>query len=374
LSQIKIETVKTSAQLQRFIQLPRRLYAADPMYISPLDLERRDAFSVGKNPYFEHAEAQYFLAVRDGRDVGRISAQIDRLVKDQDLGHFGCIASEDDSLVFQALLGAAEDWLKARGKTRARGPFSLSINEETGLLVEGFDSPPMIFMAHNPAYAATQLEAQGYAKAKDVVAYLIDLSIGFPPRIRKLMDRLKPMGMTIRPMDMKRYEAEFALVMDMFNDAWSENWGFVPFTDAELKHMGKGLKPLLDPRLTAVVELNGQPMGFGILLPNLNEAIQDFGGKLLPFNWAKLLLRLKRGTRSGRVPLMGVRRSFASGLATGIVPFLLIDSMHRGALAKGMRHIEMSWILEDNLAMRRIIEELGSVAYKTYRVYEKRLG
>jgi hypothetical protein len=371
---ITIELVQTPAQLQRFIRLPTVLYATDKMYIPPLDLERRDAFTVGKNPYFDHAQAQYFLAVRDGRDVGRISAQVDSLVKEPDLGHFGCIAAQDDAQVFRALLLAAEGWLKQRGKTRVRGPFSLSINEETGLLVEGFDSPPMIFMAHNPAYAAAQIEALGYAKAKDVIAYLIDLSIGFPPRIRKLMSRLKPMGMTLRPIDMNRYEAEFALVMDIFNDAWSENWGFVPFTDAELTHMGKGLKPLLDPRLTAIVELNGQPMGFGILLPNLNEAIQDFNGKLLPFNWAKLLLRLKRGTRSGRVPLMGVRRSFASGLATGIVPFLLIDSMHRGALAKGMRHIEMSWILEDNLAMRRIIEELGSVAYKTYRVYEKNLA
>jgi hypothetical protein len=374
LSPITIELVQTPAQLQRFIRLPTTLYAGDKQYIAPLDLERRDAFTVGKNPYFDHAEVQYFLAVRDGQDVGRISAQVDRLVKEPDLGHFGCIAAQDDPDVFRALLAAAEQWLKQRGKTRVRGPFSLSINEETGLLIEGFDTPPMIFMAHNPAYAATQIEALGYAKAKDVIAYLIDLSIGFPPRILKLMKRLKPMGMTLRPIDMNRYEAEFALVMDIFNDAWSENWGFVPFTDAELTHMGKGLKPLLDPRLTAIVELNGQPMGFGILLPNLNEAIQDFNGKLLPFNWAKLLLRLKRGTRSGRVPLMGVRRSFASGLATGIVPFLLIDSMHRGALAKGMRHIEMSWILEDNLAMRRIIEELGSVAYKTYRVYEKSLA
>jgi hypothetical protein len=305
--------------------------------------------------------------------VGRVSAQIDHLVKEPDIGHFGLVVAENDPQVFAALLGAVEAWLRQRGKTRVLGPFSLSINEETGLLIAGFDTPPMIFMSHDPPYAGQRIEAQGYAKAKDLIAYRFDLARGFPPRIRKLMDRLRPVGITVRPIDMSNYETEFAMVMEIFNDAWSENWGFVPFTQAELKHMAKGLKPLLDPRLTAVVEQNGKALGFGILLPNLNEAIRDFKGKLLPFNWVKLLLRLKRGTRTGRVPLMGVRRSFSGGLVTGALPMLIIDSMHRGALAKGMQHLELSWILEDNRPMRRIIEELGSEAYKTYRVYEKLL-
>jgi hypothetical protein len=370
---ITIVPVSTGTQLKRFIRLPARLMAADAHFVPPLELERLDALRPGKNPYFEHAEFQFFLAVRDGRDVGRISAQIDHLVREPDIGHFGLIAAEDDAEVFAALFAAAEAWLRARGRTRVRGPFNLSINEETGLLIEGFDSPPMIFMSHDPRFAAARIESQGYAKAKDLLAYLFDIDRGMPSQVQRMIGRAKAAGITVRPIDMKRYEAEFELVMDLFNDAWSQNWGFVPFTDAELKHMAKGLKPLLDSRLTAVAEYNGEAVGFGILLPNLNEAIRDFRGRLLPFNWLKLLLRLKRGTRTGRVPLMGIRRSFHGGLAAGMVPLVIIDSMHQGARQMGMNHVEMSWILEDNRPMRRMIEAMGSPAYKTYRVYEKTL-
>lgn len=374
LSELRIVPVSTPAELKRFIRLPAKLAAGDPNFVTPLMLERLDALSPGKNPFFEHAKVQFFLAVRDGRDVGRISAQVDELLKESDLGHFGMIAAEDDAAVFAALFAAAESWLRERGRSRVQGPFNLTINEETGLLIDGFNTPPMIFMSHDAPYAAGQIERLGYAKAKDVIAYIFDMAKGMPSQVQKMMTRLQSAGMTVRPIDMSNFNREFDLVMDIFNDAWSQNWGFVPFTDAELKHMGKGLKPLIDKRFTAIVECNGQAIGFGILLPNLNEAIRDFGGKLLPFNWIKLLLRLKRGTRTGRVPLMGVRRSFSGGLAAGMVPFMIIDSMHKGAIEKRMQQIELSWILEDNRAMRRIIEALGAVAYKTYRVYEKSLS
>jgi hypothetical protein len=373
MSSVEIVTVSTPAQLSRFIRLPARLYAADPRNVPPLELERRDAFTPGKNPYFEHAEAQFFIAVRDGRDVGRISAQIDRLVNDPEIGHFGLIAGEDDVEVFAALFAAAESWLRAKGKSRVRGPFNLSINEETGLLIDGFDTPPMIFMSHDPRYAAARIEGQGYAKAKDVIAYLYDLIQDLPDAARKLIDRHKPGGMSVRHLDMSRYEAEFDTVLEIFNDAWSENWSFVPFTKAEFRHLAKGLRPLLDPRLAAIVEMNGEPIGFGIMLPNLNEAIRDFNGRLLPFNWLKLLLRVKRGLATARVPLMGVKRSYSGGLRAGLVPFLIIDSMRNGARLRGIKQVELSWILEDNRPMRRIIESLGCVAYKTYRVYEKQL-
>ena len=180
--------------------------------------------------------------------------------------------------------------------------------------------------------------------------------------------------MTVRKLDMKRYRAEFDTVTAIFNDAWSQNWGFIPWTEAEIAHMAKGLKPLIDPNLVAIVEVNGEAVGFGIMLPNLNEAIADFKGRLLPFNWIKLLWRLKRGTSTARVPLMGVRRSYSGGLLGGLVPFLIIDSMRKGALAKNVTHVELSWILEDNGPMRHIIESLGSIPYKTYRVYEKSLA
>lgn len=372
MSGISIVPVQGAAELKRFIRLPSRLYAGDPNFVPPLELERRDALTPGRNPYFEHAEAQLFLAVRDGRDVGRISAQIDRLVKDPDIGHFGLIVAEDDPEVFAALFQTAEAWLRQRGRRRIQGPFNLSINEETGLLIKGFDTPPMVFMSHDPPYAGGRVEEQGYAKAKDVIAYMYDAHHDIPPAARRLIDRHQPRDLRVRRLDMKNYYAEFDAVIDMFNDAWSGNWGFVPFTAAELKHMAKGLKPMIDPALTAIVELRGQPIGFGITLPNLNEVIRDFNGSLFPFNIFKLLWRVKR-TRSGRVPLMGIRRSFAGGLLGGMVPFLIIDNMRKGALPRGMRDVELSWILEDNLPMRKIIEALGSDPYKTYRVYEKLL-
>lgn len=373
MSALQIVPVRSKAELKRFIRLPARLYAADPHFVPPLEMERLDALTKSKNPYFEHAEAQFFLAVRDGRDVGRISAQFDRLTKDADLGHFGLLAAEDDAAVFAALLAAAEGWLRGHGKQRVQGPFNLSINEETGLLIEGFDSPPVIFMPHDPPYAGGQVERQGYAKAKDVIAYMHDLR-ELPIAAKRVIQRYKPGGMRVRHLDFSRYEAEFDVIREIFNDAWSKNWGFVPFTEAEFKHLAKGLKPFLDPKLGAIVEVDGQAVGFGILLPNLNEAIRDFRGSLLPFNWLKLILRLKRGLDSARVPLMGVRRSYAGGLAGGLVPFLIMDSMRTRAVERAFKQIELSWILEDNLPMRRILESLGASAYKTYRVYEKRLA
>lgn len=374
MSEITIVPVQDAAQLKRFIRLPSRLYAGDPNFVPPLEVERLDALRPGKNPWFEHGEAQFFLAVKDGRDAGRISAQVDRLVKEPDLGFFGLLAAEDDPAVFAALFSAAEGWLRQRGRTRVRGPFSLSINEETGLLVDGFDTPPMIFMPHDPRYLGRGVEAMGYAKAKDVVAYHYGtVREGFPEDVMRLIRRAESRGVSIRHIDMKRIEDEFRLVMDIFNDAWSQNWGFVPFTEAELLHMAKGLKPLLNPTWTAVAEIDGQAVAFAILLPNLNEVIRDFNGRLLPFNWLKMLLRLKRGVRTGRVPLMGVRRSFAGGLLGGMIPLAMIQSFNRHAGPMGMREAELSWILEDNRPMRRMIEALGATAYKTFRIYEKQL-
>jgi len=372
MSEVSIVPVRSAAELKRFIRLPSRLYAGDPNFVPPLEMERRDALSPGRNPYFEHAEAQFFLAVRDGRDVGRISAQIDRLVKDSSVGHFGLLAAEDDPQIFSKLLSTAESWLRDRGKTRVMGPFNLSINEETGLLVDGFDTPPMIFMAHDPRYAALRLEQSGYAKAKDLIAYLYNVDHDVPPAARRLLNRHIPAGLKVRNIDMKNFMAEFDTVIEIFNDAWSDNWGFIPFTPAELKHMAKGLKPLLRPEITAMVELHGKPIAFSIALPNLNEAIRDFRGRLLPFNWLKLLLRLKRSTRTARVVLLGIRRNLDLGLLAGLIPYLLIDKMRQGG-PPPMREIELSWILEDNLPMRRVIESMAAVPYKTYRVYEKAL-
>lgn len=373
MSSIRIIAVTTPAELDRFIKVPMQLYADDPAYVAPLMLERREALSPAKNPYFQHAETQFWIAHRDGQDVGRISAQIDRLVTDPDVGHFGMIAAVDDDEVFFALFAAAEDWLRARGKRRVMGPFNLSINEETGLLIDGFDTPPVMLMGHDPRYAGMRIEALGYAKVKDLIAYMYDIDHELPAAARRKIDSRKAATLTVRNLDKRRYLEEFDTVTSIFNDAWSQNWGFIAFTEAEIAHMAKSMKMLVDPKCVAIVELNGEAVGFGIALPNLNELISDFGGRLLPFNWLKLLLRLRRGARTARVPLMGVRRSFSGSLAGGLAPFLVIDALRNGLRAKGVRQVELSWILEDNRAMRHVIEALGGDPYKTYRVYEKTL-
>ncbi len=372
MSGVQIEPVATPAMLERFIRLPARLFAGDRHFVAPLLVERKEALTPRSNPYFEHAEAQFFLATRDGRDVGRISAQVDRLRGDSE-GHFGLLAAPDDPQVFAALFQAAEEWLRARGCRRAVGPFNLSINEESGLLVEGFAAPPMLLMPHDPPYAGPRVEASGYAKVKDTLAYLYGVAHDLPRAARRVIER-KPRTLAVRRLDMARYGAEFDTITGLFNDAWSGNWGFIPFTEAEIRHMAKSMKPLVHADWVAIAELDGKPAGFGVMLPNLNEAIADFHGRLLPFNWLKLLVRLKRGTRTARVPLMGIRREHQGGVMGGLIAFLIIDRLRQAALARGVAQVELSWILEDNWPMRRVIESLGAVAYKRYRLYEKALA
>ena len=374
MSGVETIAVSTPAEMDRFIRLPAALYGADPNFVPPLLLEREEALSPKKNPYFQHAEAKFWLARRDGRDVGRISAQIDRLVKDPEVGHFGMLVAEDDPAAIGALFAAAEGWLRERGRKRVLGPFNLSINEESGLLVDGFDTPPMLLMGHDARYLGGRVEAQGYAKAKDLFAYIVDTAGSLPDSAQRFIAKRMPKNMTVRNLDTKRYREEFDTVTAIFNDAWSRNWGFLPFTEAEIAHMAKSMKPLIDPRCVAIAELNGEAIGFGVALPNLNELIADFDGRLLPFNWLKLLHRLRRGSRTARVPLMGIRRSVNGGLVGALAPFLVIDAMRKGLQAKGVRQVELSWILEDNRPMRHMIEDLGGVAYKTYRVYEKSLA
>ncbi len=375
-SGIEIIPVQGRALLDRFIRLPERLHKDDPHYIAPLHMERQEALTA-KNPFFGHAEVQFWLARKDGRDVGRISAQIDHqalALRPDAPGLFGMIAAENDPAVFKALLETAQDWLRARGMTRMQGPFNLNINEETGLLVAGFDTPPMLLMGHDKPYIAARLEELGLSKVKDVYAYLYDITVELPLSVQRLLSRPLPPDLTVRRIDFKRYNEEVRTITDIFNDAWANNWGFVPLTEAETDYLGKSLKPLLNPRLASVVERNGVPVGFLIGLPNLNEAIRGLDGKLLPFGWAKLLWRLKvQGVKTARVPLMGVRRSAAQDVIGSLLPFLMIDAVRKEAVKMGFTHIELSWILEDNLPMRRMIESLGANAYKTYRVYEKGL-
>ena len=375
---VEIVSVAGHGLLDRFIRLPERLYAGDPCFVPPLHGERRDALSPATNPFFEHAEAAFWLARRGGRDVGRISAQIDRLAPDDGgprTGNFGLLAAEDDPAVFAALLRTAEDWLRARGCARALGPMNLSTNEEVGLLVEGFDTPPMVLTPHDPPYAGPRVEAQGYAKAKDVLAYLSDPSAEFPDAVLKRVRRGPPPGVVLRPLDMKRYDAEVSTLTEILNDAWSGNWGFVPTTREETQALAKGLKAVVDPRLVWFAEIDGEAAGVIVYLPNVNEAIRDLRGRLLPFGWAKLLWRLKVArVKSARVPLMGVKRRFHGDRRGQMLPFLLIDAAGRPAVRLGYTRFELSWVLEDNRSMNAIAKAIGARVYKRWRIYEKALA
>lgn len=374
---ISIREVKTKADRKAFLDLPFRLYADDPNWVPPLYLERLDHLT--RNPYFEHAEAQLFLAERDGRVVGRISAQTDKLhlARYQDgTGQFGFIEAEDDPEIFEKLLAAAEGWLKSRGLARVQGPFNFSINEETGLLIDGFNSPPFIFMGHGkPSYDA-RLREQGYGKAKDVIAYEYDLNIPMPAAMRRMIEKTKASGkLTLRPLSKKNLKRDLAILISIFNDAWQDNWNFVPMTEAEINALGQVLKLLVTEKHIAIAEYEGKPAAMIVTLPDINGWIADLGGKLFPFNWAKLVWRVMfTPEKAFRVPLMGVRKEFRNTPVGAILAFAVIHAAHEYHRSRGTFRSELGWILEDNMPMRRIIEALGGVPYKTYRIYEKALA
>lgn len=377
---LRVEPVSDASGLDRFIAVPKRLYRGHRGFVPPLALERKDALSAKKNPYFQHAEAQYFLAYRGSEPIGRISAQIDRLYLERyrnATGHFGLIDAPDDAAIYRALTGAAEAWLRERGMHRALGPLSLSTNEEAGMLVDGFDAPPMMLLSYHPPYAGRRLEEQGYAKVKDLIAYDYDVEKAAPITDAKILARagIDASRIGIRRLDMKRYNEELAVVLDIFNDAWSDNWGYVPMTAAEIEHTAKSMKPLIEPELFWIAEIDGEPASMIVCLPNLNEALAGLEGSLLPFGWAKLLWRLKVAKlKSSRVVLFGLRKKHQRSTIGSAVILRILDALRLGGRKIGMPRAELSWILEDNLPMRKIIEKVGGKAYKTYRVYEKAIG
>lgn len=375
-SPLQLRPVTDRRSLRDFIELPWRIYRDDPCWVPPLRLERRLALSP-RQPLAEHAVWQTWVACRGGQVVGRISAQVDRLHLERyadATGFFGFLEAVDDAEVFAALFGAAEGWLRERGMRRARGPFSLSINQEAGLLVEGFDRRPYVMMGHARPYYAPRVLEQGYRGAKDLLAYEVEV----PYRKSELLERMlvrQADRIRVRPFDARRRDAELELLRDIFNDAWSANWSFVPFTPAEFADMGRTLLHLLPPGFIQIAEVDGVPSAFMAFIPNLNEVIADLDGRLLPFGWARLLWRLKvRFPRSVRVALMGVRPSFHFTRLGPTLAYSVIRGCLPPALAKGVSYCEMSWILEDNLGMRNIIESVGGFVSKRYRVYDKDLG
>ena len=372
---LQITPVNDRHQQRQFIRLPWSIYTNDPTWVPPLMIERREHLSP-HNPYFEHAQFQSWIAYRNGNAVGRISAQIDRLHLDQypeKEGFFGMIEAEDNSETFKALLDTAEDWLRDHGMRRILGPYNLSINQEPGLLVDGFDTPPCLMMGHAHPYYGARIEENGYQKAKDLFAYMIDANFSHSAAMQAIVKRAKK-RVTIRSIRKSNFDENLKIIEDIFNDAWSENWGFIPFTEAEFKQLGKDFKMIVDFELIKIAEVDGAPAAFMVVLPNINEAIRDLNGRLLPFGWLKLLWRLKvRFPETARIPLMGVRKQYHDSMLGAALAFMVIQAAQPRAIKRGIKKVEMSWILEDNKGMRDIIESIGGVAYKRYRIYRKDL-
>lgn len=362
--------------LRDFLDVVDTVYRGDPAYIRPLDFDLKERLSA-KNPFFDHAEGALFVAYRDGRPVGRCSAQIDRehlgRYKD-DTGFFGFFDTVDDEAVATALVERAAAFLRGKGMRQMRGPMSLSVNEEMGCLIEGFDTPPMIMMPHHRAYQGPLLEKTGLAKVKDVLAWHY-VAGDVPARAKKASDAIEAMPeITSRPLDPAHLERDVRIVMDIFNDAWSENWGFVPLTEGELKKTATDMKLILIPELTLLVYVDGEPAGFSIVLPNINEMIRDLHGKLFPTGFAKLLYRLKvQGPRTGRLALLGIRKKHRHVRSLAGLSTYMYVKMNDASRALGIGSGELSWTLEDNGPVNVGIRLMGGKIYKRYRVYEKAL-
>jgi GNAT superfamily N-acetyltransferase len=383
MTDIKIRLVSTKADKQAFIDLPFRLYAGDPNWVPPLKSDVMATITPGKNPWFEHGEAQLFLAERDGHIVGRISAHLDYLALAQPpeqgmgpgVGNWGFFEAEDAD-VAKVLIETAEGWLRDKKMVRALGPLSLSIWEEPGLLVQGHDHPPTVLMGHhNPAYGAW-IQAAGYAGVKDLYTYQIPIDVPFPPLVQRIIaSGERNERIVIRKVNKANFDAEAAIILSILNDAWSGNWGFVPITDAEVAHTGKQLKPIVFNDLICIAEVDGEPVAFMMTWPDINEKIGSFGGSLFPFNWAKLLWWLRAPkVRSMRVPLMGVVKKMQATRLASQLAFMMITYIRDASTNKfGASRGEFGWVLEDNGPMRSVGEAINGEINKIYRIYEKPL-
>ena len=371
------------AGLNAFVDLAYRLNRSDPNWVPPLRSEVVGLLTPARNPFHEHATMQLFLASRDDAVVGRISAHIDHLAltqpADQGMGpgtgNWGLLEAADEA-VAKALIAAAEQWLRTQGMTRVLAPLSLSVWEEPGLLTKGHDHPPTVMMGHNNAAYQAWIESDGYAVAKALFTYDLDITKSFPPLIERIVQSgQRNARIRIRNVELKHFDREAKIICDILNDAWSDNWGFVPFTETEIAHTGKKLKPLVREDLIMIAELEGRPVAFMMTLPNLNEPIMAIGGKLLPFGWAKLLLWLRKPRgRTIRVPLMGVLKEFQSSRLASQLAFMLIDAIRVNARdVYGFTRAEIGWILEDNQGMVAIADAIGSKVNREYTLYEKAL-
>ncbi len=376
---IEIRPVQNKAERKVFIRLANRLYADDPHYVAPLEFELSARLDPAKNPSLKDSPHQLWIAFRDGEPVGRISAMVNQAHLDRykdATGHFGFIEGEDDPAIFDALLKVASDWLREHGVHKIAGPFNFSVNEEAGLLVDGFDTPPYVMMPHGRPYYAGQLERAGFTKAMDMYALEYYPVRNFIPerRVQFLDKVLNKPNITIRTLNTKDVLGDIRMIIDIFDDAWSDNWGFIPFSEAHIRHMADELKPIIAKHNIVLCFLDGEAVAFGLVLPNINHAIRGFNGMLLPFNWAKLLWRLKvKGIEQSRMPLMGVRKKLHKKPLGAALAYKIIAMVNEANMDHGVTHSELSWILENNESMLTMLTDMGAKIYKTYRIYEKTL-
>ncbi len=375
---VTIRSVRTRGELKRFVKVPFALHRDQPQWVAPLIFERMEFLNRDKNPYFEHAEAEYFVAERDGEPVGRITAQVDARWDEFQGGSdamFGFFETAEDPEVAAALLEAASEWARSKGRSRILGPMDFTTNDEIGILIEGFERRPMILEPWHPPYYRELVEAEGFAKAMDVQMWELqfgDLKEGerFDPAIHAAADKaLAGEGITIRNMRKRDMAAEVRRFMDVYNEAWGDNWGFVPITDAEVKFQAKNLKQVLDEDWAYIAEKDGEAVGAALTLPDINQVMAKLNGRLLPFGWARFLLG-KSKINQLRVFALGVKHDYRH---TGVAAGLYLKHLEMAARPGGIAGGEMGWILENNGPMNRAMEGMGGKVVKRYRIYERSL-
>jgi GNAT superfamily N-acetyltransferase len=369
----EIRPVRTAAELRKFILYPWRLYRGNRYWVAPLVSDQKLLLDPRKNPFFEHSELQHFLALRDGKVVGRISAIVDHNYVEfqkEKAGFFGFFECTEDPQVARALFRTAEDWLRERGMARMIGPTNPSTNDTVGLLADAFDQYPVLHMPYNFPYYPKLCEDAGLTKARDLYAYYMENTIAVSEKIKRVAELIqKRRKVTIRPINMKKlFTEEIELIKTVYNDAWMPNWGFVPWTEAELEHTAKDLKKVVEPDMVLLAFVDGEVAGFILSLPDLNIALRHIRGRLFPFGLFKVLWHARK-IDMVRTLAMGVRKKF-QGL--GLDALFYYESWVRGK-KHGFNRGEMSWILEDNYAMRNPMENWGARIYKTYRMYGKEL-
>ncbi len=376
MNSIEIIPVTKRCQLKKFVKLTNQINASNPNYIPAFFMEKWQVVHPKKNPFYQHARVKKFLALQNGKVVGRISAHIDDLnekFKEQKLGCFGFFESIDSVEVAQKLFQHAGDFLKSEGCTSMIGPFNFNMNEEMGLLIEGFEHPQMIAMPYNPAYYISLLEQNSFSKMKDLLCWYYD-NKEIPEAPQQIADYvMQQPGLTIRNLDKKNILRDLKIIMEVFNDAWSNNWSFVPMTEAEIAKAAKDFDLIADPKFVLIAEVFGKPAAICVGLPNIYEIIGDLKGRLLPFNWIKFLYRLKSHTfKTGRLALLGVKKEYRGSVLGGLSVLLYVKFNQMG-LEQDYKYGELSWTLEDNDKINQGIQFMGGKVYKKYRIYQKSL-